>query len=73
MDQSEFLTERQLAAKLQCSVPAIRVWRREGMPARRFGRLVRFELEPVLRFFAERQAAGQRKTARPSGGHETAR
>jgi len=58
------LTEGELAAHLKCSRPAIRVWRRQGMPARRFGRLVRFELDKVLAWFeAREQAAAQQPQA----------
>ena len=53
--QPEFLTDRQLAAQLKCSRPAIRVWRRQGLPTRRFGKLVRFELDKVLAWFEQRQ------------------
>lgn len=63
MENEAFLTDRQLAKTLQCSVPAIRLWNRQGMPCRRFGRLVRYRLEDVLRWFDERQQRnGQRLT-----------
>ena len=53
---TSFLTEKELAQHLKCSVPAIRVWRREkGMPTLHFGRLVRFELPTVLAWFADRE------------------
>lgn len=55
MEHTSFLTERELAAKLRCSVAAVRVWRTQGMPVRRFGRLVRFELAPVLAWFERRE------------------
>ncbi len=51
----ELITEKELAVHLKCSRPAIRVWRKQGMPARRFGRRVRFELEKVLKWFEGRE------------------
>lgn len=54
----KFLTRRELAELLGCSIPAIAVWRRQGMPARHFGRLVRYELEPVLAWFDHRAQHG---------------
>jgi phage terminase Nu1 subunit (DNA packaging protein) len=57
MEHTRFLTERELASTLRCSVAAVRVWRTQGMPARRFGRLVRFELGPVLEWFEKRDVA----------------
>jgi phage terminase Nu1 subunit (DNA packaging protein) len=54
--QHALLTERELAAVLRCSVAGVRAWRRRGMPARKLGRLVRYELESVLRWHAERAA-----------------
>jgi excisionase family DNA binding protein len=56
MSNETFLTERELSERLRCSVPAIRVWRKQGMPTRRFGRLVRFELPAVLEWFERRNA-----------------
>ncbi len=56
MDEApRFLTEREVAAQLRCSIPAIRAWRRKGLPAHRFGRLVRFRLCEVLAWFAEHE------------------
>ena len=52
-----FITERELAAVLQCSLPAIRAWRRKGLPAHRFGRLVRFKLDEVLAWFGDSTAS----------------
>jgi excisionase family DNA binding protein len=52
----EFLTEKELAQALRCSVPAVRRWRYDGMPVKRFGRLVRFELQAVLAWFEQRDA-----------------
>lgn len=54
MDSQTFLDERQLASTIGCSVPAIRHWRRGGLPYYRFGRLVRFRLDDVLAWFKER-------------------
>jgi len=56
-----FLTEKGLAAILNCSVPAVRKWRYDGMPVKRFGRLVRFELATVLAWFEERDAQRRAK------------
>jgi len=53
----EFLTEKELQRVLKCSLPGIRQWRREGMPCRRFGKLIRFELEKVLAWFEQKQQA----------------
>jgi excisionase family DNA binding protein len=50
----EILTDRELASRLKCSRPAIRVWRRQGLPAIRFGRLVRFDFDKVMAWFEER-------------------
>lgn len=55
MENQIFLTEREVAARLKCSVPAMRVWRRQGMPALHFGRLVRFRLDDVLCWFEQRE------------------
>jgi phage terminase Nu1 subunit (DNA packaging protein) len=49
------LTEKELSAFLKCSVPALRVWRRDGLPSVRLGRLVRYQLDDVLAWFADRQ------------------
>ena len=51
MEKVVFLNERELAVVLKCSRPAIRSWRKRGLPHRRFGRLVRYELDSVLRWF----------------------
>ena len=51
----EILTEKELAGRLKCSVPAIRVWKRQGMPVRKIGRLNRYELSRVLAWFDGRQ------------------
>ena len=56
----ELLTEKELQQKLKCSGPAIRVWRRQGMPFIRLGRLVRFEFESVLNWFIKRQEQGEK-------------
>jgi len=55
MDTTGFLDERELATLLKCSRPAIRSWRKGGLPHRRFGRLVRYELPEVLLWFEQRQ------------------
>jgi excisionase family DNA binding protein len=57
----EFLTEKELAKALRCSVPAVRRWRYDGMPVKRFGRLVRFELPTVLAWFEQRDAQRRAK------------
>jgi len=49
-----FLTRRELAAQLKCSVAAIRVWQRQGLPVLRLGRLCRYRLADVLEWFAAR-------------------
>jgi excisionase family DNA binding protein len=54
--RQQFLTERELAATLKCSRPAIRKWRKDGLPCYRFGRLVRFDLATVLLWFEKRRA-----------------
>lgn len=51
----EILTEKELAGRLKCSVPAIRLWKRQGMPVRKIGRLNRYELSRVLAWFDGRQ------------------
>jgi phage terminase Nu1 subunit (DNA packaging protein) len=53
----ELLTAKELARHLKCSRPAITVWQRQGMPVRRLGRLVRYELDKVLEWFAQRAQA----------------
>lgn len=63
------MTVSDLADELKTSVPAIRLWTRQGMPHRRFGRLVRYELDAVLDWFAEREAKrrAQRKGDNANG------
>ena len=65
------LTAKELALQLQCSVPAIRVWSRQGMPRRKLGRLARYELEPVLRWH-ERRAGNSDDRREQHGPPETA-
>jgi len=66
MESPELLNERELATKLKCSVPAIRLWRSQGMPFRRLGkRLVRFEYERVLSWFQQRSEQTQQATPKP--------
>lgn len=48
----QFLTEKQVANMLQVSVSMLRKWRGldEGPKYRKIGRLVRYDLQEVLRF-----------------------
>lgn len=57
MDSTQLLTKRDLAKVLKCSEPAIAVWVRQGMPCRRLGRLVRFEIAAVLAWHESRSAS----------------
>ncbi|MGH7961901.1 MAG: helix-turn-helix transcriptional regulator [Candidatus Binatia bacterium] len=51
----EILTAKELATKLKVSLPAVRRWTREGLPARPLGgRLVRFELDKALSWLEQR-------------------
>lgn len=53
--QEEILTAEELAAKLKVSVPAVRLWTRQGLPTRPLGgRLVRFELGKALIWLEQR-------------------
>ena len=52
---SRFLTRHDLAAQLRCSVAAVRVWQRQGLPTYRFGRLVRYRLDEVISWFEARE------------------
>ena len=61
MDHLELLTERELAARLKCSVPALRLWRRQGMPTRYLGRLVRFQFDQVLAWHEQRSVSVSEK------------
>jgi len=61
MSETKLLTERELAEALRCSVAAIRAWRSEGLPARKLGRLVRFELSTVLAWFERRQQESEQE------------
>ena len=61
-----YLTIHDLRKELQVSAPAIRLWTKQGLPHKRFGRLVRFQLDEVLRWFAEKQAG--RKNSEVCGG-----
>jgi excisionase family DNA binding protein len=54
MNGQQILTEKEIAAALRCSVPAIRLWRKQGLPALRLGRLVRFRFDEVVRWFENR-------------------
>jgi excisionase family DNA binding protein len=51
---TQFHTIEGVSHTLHCSKAAIRRWCREGMPYKRFGRLVRFELPAVLAWFEQR-------------------
>lgn len=67
MDTKELLTERELAAALKCSEAACRAWRPQGMPYLKVGRLIRYDLTRVLRWFEERQTReAVAKTVRPT-------
>jgi excisionase family DNA binding protein len=57
MELDRFDTEKELAELLRCSRPAIRLWRKQGLPSRRFGRLVRFDRRAVLAWFESRERA----------------
>ncbi len=37
MHHLELLTEKELAARLKCSVAALRLWRKRGLPCRQLG------------------------------------
>ena len=65
----EFLTEKELATALRCSVPAVRRWRYDGMPFKHFGRLVRFELQAVLAWFEQRDAQRRGEQEAMEGAH----
>lgn len=43
-----YLTTKQLQEKLQVTAVTIWRWRKEGMPAKKFGRSVRFEENAVI-------------------------
>jgi phage terminase Nu1 subunit (DNA packaging protein) len=51
----DLLTRRELAAQLKCSVAAIRVWQKQGLPVHRLGRLCRYRLNEVLDWFARKK------------------
>jgi phage terminase Nu1 subunit (DNA packaging protein) len=57
MAEQTFLTEKELAAVLRCSVPAVRIWRKQGLPALHFGRLLRYRLADVLAWFESQHRA----------------
>lgn len=65
MSQLNLLTAGELAQQLKCSVPAIRLWTRRGMPSHRFGRLVRYEPDSVLAWFALRSRPANARNAAP--------
>jgi len=66
MEGQIFLTEKELAGVLRCSVPAVRLWRKQGLPALHFGRLLRFRLPEVLAWFESQHRAlpGQKQQQR---------
>ena len=49
-----FMTIKEFASTVKCSQPAVRVWLRQGLPARRFGRLIRIDLQAALDWFEAR-------------------
>jgi excisionase family DNA binding protein len=55
MNIADYHTEKEVASVLKCSVAAVRKWRRVGLAAKRFGRLVRFQLPEVLAWFEARE------------------
>ena len=61
-----FLTARQVADMLQVDERTILRWAQPdaSMPATRFGRVVRFEREPLLRWLARKQPRSARVLAR---------
>ena len=61
-----FLTARQVADMLQVDERTILRWAQHdaSMPATRFGRVVRFEREPLLRWLARKQPWSARVLAR---------
>jgi len=54
MSDTKLYTYQELSQEMKCSVGALRKWRRQGMPCLFFGRLVRFRLDDVLQWFAEK-------------------
>ncbi len=62
-----FFTDRELAVLLRCSVAAVRSWRRCGMPAHKFGRLVRYDLGSVMRWHTERNPLSKAMTQNAEG------
>ena len=50
----EYLTENQMAERLQISRTTLYQLRKEGMPCLRVNRMVRYRLEDVEKFLAER-------------------
>jgi phage terminase Nu1 subunit (DNA packaging protein) len=55
---SEWLTRRELAARLQCSVRTLERLEGEGLPNSRWSpRMVRYKLDSVERWLASRRAA----------------
>lgn len=50
-----FYTEHEISKVLKVSKPALRLWRRQGMPARHFKRCVRYELEKVLEWLEQEE------------------
>jgi excisionase family DNA binding protein len=70
MRKLELLTAEELARELRVTPSAVRNWTRQGLPARHFGRCVRFELREVLAWFEEQQDIkdGMKRLAAP---HQT--
>jgi excisionase family DNA binding protein len=70
MRKLDLLTAEELAQELRVTPSAVRSWTRQGLPARHFGRCVRFELREVLAWFEEQRDIKE-ATKRLANPHET--
>jgi len=68
------LTATELAKELKVSLAAVRLWQRHGLPCVPVGRLRRYRLDDVLRWFQQRteqkqlQATAKREEVQANGG-----
>lgn len=50
-----YVTVKDLCERLQVTRQSIYDWRKQGMPSHKFGRLVRFDYDQVIKWLSERE------------------
>ena len=58
------LTAQELASQLRCSLAAVRMWTRQGMPCHKYGRLARYERRAIEAWFEKRSGHSSENTGR---------